>query len=237
MFFYIVFALALLVKRRFAVVAAASVFLVSFSVLLGPAPSASVAWLWAPPPSCCITYLAVPVTLEFVFGMMIALVYRAGIRVSIWVTISFFIVAFIWFSATIPSVARPYSAGIVAGLIVAAVSLSSLSSPKETLFIRCVLFLGDISYALYCTHLLSFSFVGWIVTKLAISPIDHAWAYFGAMLATGLVIAATTYLLFEKPTISVLKRFIERSRLQANAAIAKYAAVPQTLGKGARVRL
>jgi peptidoglycan/LPS O-acetylase OafA/YrhL len=73
-------------------------------------------------------------------------------------------------------------------------------------------FLGDISYSLYCTHLLSFSFVAWIVAELAIGPIGHAWAYMGVMLATGLVIAACTYLLFEKPTTDVLKRLIERPR-------------------------
>jgi len=75
--------------------------------------------------------------------------------------------------------------------------------------------------------------VAWIVAKLAISPVGHAWAYFAAMLATGLVIAAGTYLLFEKPTTNFLKRLIERPRLPASAAIA----VPQILGKGARSRL
>jgi peptidoglycan/LPS O-acetylase OafA/YrhL len=128
MFFYAVFAIALFAKQRFAVVAGASVFLVAFSVLLGP---------------------------------------------------------------------------------------------------RGVVFLGDISYALYCTHLLSFSFVAWIVAKLAISPVGHAWAYFGAMLATGLVIAVGTYLMFEKPTTDFLKRLIERPRLPVN-----YSAVPQSPGKG-----
>jgi peptidoglycan/LPS O-acetylase OafA/YrhL len=127
--------------------------------------------------------------------------------------------AFIWFAATIPSVPRPYSAGIAAALIVAAMALSLMSSPKGNPFVRGVVFLGDISYALYCTHLLSFSFVAWIVTKLAISPVGHAWIYFGAMLATGLVIAAGTYLMCEKPTTNFLKRVIERPRLPVNSAI------------------
>jgi exopolysaccharide production protein ExoZ len=231
MFFYAVFAIALLAKRRFAVVAGASVFLVAFSVVLGPAPSADN--LWGPPAASSVAYLADPIIIEFIFGMMIALVYRAGVRLSIWATLSLLIAAFMWFSATVPWVPRPFSAGIAAALIVAALSLSSMSSPKGNPFIRTVVFLGDISYALYCTHLLSFSFVAWIVAKLAISPVGHAWAYFAAMLATGLVIAAGTYLLFEKPTTNFLKRLIERPRLPATSAIA----VPQILGKGARSRL
>jgi exopolysaccharide production protein ExoZ len=225
MFFYAVFAIALLAKRRFAVVAGASVFLISFSVVFGPALSADNPW--GPPAASSIAYLADPVIIEFIFGMMIALVYRAGGRLSIWATMSLLIAAFIWFAATVPSVPRPYSAGIAAALIVAGLSLSSISSPKGSPLIRGVVFLGDISYALYCTHLLSFSFVAWIVAKLAISPVGHAWAYFGAMLATGLVIAVGTYLMFEKPTTNFLKRLIERPRLPVN-----YSAVPQSPGKG-----
>jgi exopolysaccharide production protein ExoZ len=230
MFFYTVFAIALLAKRRFAVVAGATVFLISFSAVLGPAPSA--ANLWSPPAASSIAYLADPVIIEFVFGMVIALIYRAGGRLSMLGTISLIIAAFIWFAATVPSVPRPYSAGITAALIVAGMSLSSMSSPKGSPFIRGVVFLGDISYALYCTHLLSFSFVAWIVTKLAINPVGHAWTYFGVMLATGLVIAAATYLMFEKPPTIFLKRLIERPRLPVNSANTKYSAVPQTLGKG-----
>jgi hypothetical protein len=54
----------------------------------------------------------------------------------------------------------------------------------------------------------------------------------GAMLGTGLVIAAGTYLVFEKPTTDFLKTLIKRPRLQVNSAIAKQSAVPQALGKG-----
>jgi exopolysaccharide production protein ExoZ len=230
MFFYAVFAIALLAKRRFAVVAGVSVFLVSFSVVFGPED----AGLWVhPPASSGVAYLAHPVIIEFVFGMMIALVYRAGGRFSMWATIGLITFAFIWLVTTTPSaLPRPYSAGVAAALIVAGVSLSSMSSPKRSHFIRCVVFLGDISYALYCTHLLTFSFVAWTVTNLAISPVGHALAYMGAMLSTGLVIAAGTYLVFEKPTTDFLKTLIKRPRLSVNSAIANHSAVPQTLGKG-----
>jgi exopolysaccharide production protein ExoZ len=230
MFFYAVFAIALLARRPFAVVAGVSVFLIAF-VILGPGRTAGI---WAPPASSSIAYLADPVVIEFVFGMIIALVYRAGVRLSMWATISLIIVAFIWLPQTIamPSVPRPFSAGIAAALIVAGMSLSSLPSPKASSLIRGAVFLGDISYSLYLTHLLSFSFVAWIVTQLVISPVGHAWMYFGAMLAIGLAVAAGTYLVFEKPTTNFLKRLIERPRLPVSSAITKYAAVPQPLAKG-----
>jgi exopolysaccharide production protein ExoZ len=216
MFFYAVFAIALLAKTRFAVVAWVSVFLISF-VALGPGPTSGP---WSPPASSSIAYLADPIIIEFVFGMVIALIYRAGGRVSIWATVSLIIVAFIWFAATIHSplfpaampLQRPYSAGIAAALIVAGMSLSSISSPKGNRLIRGVVFLGDISYSLYLTHILSFNFLAWIATKLAINPAGQSWTYFGAMLATGLLVAAGTYLLFERPTTNLLKRLIERPR-------------------------
>ena len=229
MCFYAVFTTALLAKRRFAVVAGVSVFLISFSAVFGPdAAGPSI----QPPASSGIAYLADPIIIEFVFGMMIALVYRAGRRLSMWATISLLAVGFIWLAATLPSLPRQYSAGIGAALIVAGVSLSSRSSPKDTPFVRGVVFLGDMSYALYCTHLLTFSFVAWTVANLAISPVGHAWTYMGVMLATGLVIAAGTYLMFEKPTTNFLKRLIKRPRLPVNSATTKYSAVLQTFGKG-----
>jgi exopolysaccharide production protein ExoZ len=66
MFFYVVFAIALFAKRRFAVVAGVTVFLILFSLLFGPddaGPSTQ------PPPSSGIAYyLADPIIIEFVFG-------------------------------------------------------------------------------------------------------------------------------------------------------------------------
>jgi exopolysaccharide production protein ExoZ len=208
MFFYTVFAVALLAKRRVVVVAGAGVFLIAFTVLFGGASG-----LWAHAPAASgIAYLADPIIIEFLFGMVIALVYRAGRRLPMWASVGLLMAGVIWLAATVPAVPRLYSSGIAAALIFAALSLSSMSSPKGAL-VRGVVFLGDISYSLYCTHLLSFSFVAWIVAGLAIGPIGHAWAYMGVMLAAGLVIAAATYLLFEKPTTELLKRLLARPRL------------------------
>jgi exopolysaccharide production protein ExoZ len=208
MFFYTVFAVALLAKRRIAVVAGAGVFLIAFTVLFGPAPGLSP----HAPAASGIAYLADSVIIEFLFGMVIALVYRAGGRLPLWATIGLLVAGVAWLAATAPAVPRLYSAGIAAALIVGAMSLSSMPSPKGNALVRGVVFLGDMSYSLYCTHLLSFSFVAWIVAQLALGPIDHAWAYMGVMLATGLVIAAGTYLLFEKPTTELLKRLLARPR-------------------------
>jgi len=226
MFFYAVFAIALFAKRRFVVVAGVTIFLISFSVLLGPdtaGPSTQ------PPPARGIVYLADPIILEFVFGMMIALVYRVGGRLSMWATISMITAGIIWLAATSATLPRLYSAGVAAALIVAGMSLSTKPSPRHSPFVRSVVFLGDMSYALYCTHLLTFSLVAWTVTNLAINPVGHAWAYMGAMLTAGLVVGAATYLAFEKPTTNLLKRMIEGPRQLVGSAIANYSAVSPSI--------
>ena len=168
--------------------------------------------------------------------MLIALLYRVGGRLPMWATISLIVVGFIWLAATI-LVPAAIQRRLRRSIIVAGMSLSSMPSPKRSPFIRGVVFLGDISYSLYCTHLLSFSFVAWIVTSLAISPVGHAWTYMGAMLTTGLVIAAGTYLMFEKPTTNLLKKLIKRPHLPVNSVIAKYRLSPKAYAPGDRSRL
>jgi peptidoglycan/LPS O-acetylase OafA/YrhL len=91
-------------------------------------------------------------------------------------------------------------------------TLSTKPSPRHSPIVRSVVFLGDMSYDLYCTHLLTFSLVAWTVTNHAINPFGHTWAYMGAMLTAGLVVGAATYLTFEKPTTNFLKRLIKRPR-------------------------
>jgi peptidoglycan/LPS O-acetylase OafA/YrhL len=136
-----------------------------------------------------------------------------------WATMRLIIVGIIWLAVSSPLLPRPYSAGVAAALIVAGMSLSSKPRPRYSPFVRSVVFLGDISYSLYCTHLLTFGLVAWTVTNLAISPLGHAWAYMAAMLTAGLVVGAATYLAFEKPTTNSVQKLIERPRSPMKSAI------------------
>jgi hypothetical protein len=157
---------------------------------------------------------------------MIALVYRAGGRLAMWATMRLIIVGIIWLAVSSPLLPRPYSAGVAAALIVAGMSLSSKPRPRYSPFVSSVVFLGDISYSLYCTHLLTFGLVAWTVTNLAISPLGHAWAYMAAMLTAGLVVGAATYLAFEKPTTNSVQKLIERPRSPMKSAIGIYSTNP-----------
>src|SRR5262249_15985950 len=183
LFFYPFFGVALFATGRFTVVATASVFLILF-FLRGPAPNAPSVGFFAPPASHSFAFLADPIIIEFIFGMIIALAYRAGARLSIQATIISIVAAVFWYALTVPDLPRQYSCGLAATLIVAATSLSSISRPKISRILGSVVFLGDISYALYLTHTLAFAFLAWIVAAFGINPFDHIWPYAGAMLAT-----------------------------------------------------
>src|SRR5262249_8551603 len=139
MFFYTVFAIALLAKRRVAVVAGASAFLIAFTLLFGPAPGLSP----HAPAASGIAYLADSIIIEFLFGMIIALVYRAGGRLPLWATIGLLVAGVVWLAATAPAVPRLFCAGIAAALIVDALSLYSVAGGKGRVVRGCVRWLTD----------------------------------------------------------------------------------------------
>jgi peptidoglycan/LPS O-acetylase OafA/YrhL len=208
MFFYSVFAIALLAGRRLAVVAGATFFLILF-LLLCRAPDAPVGFY--PPMSHSVAYLADPIIIEFAFGMLIALAYRAGARFSIPATSALIILAVVWLYG-VGTPWRVLGYGIPAALIVAGMSLSSMPAPKSGLIIAGCVLLGDVSYALYLTHQLSFDFLAWIAAALPINPFDHVWPYLGVMLVTALLIASATHFILEKPITKILQKLIEDRR-------------------------
>jgi exopolysaccharide production protein ExoZ len=177
MFFYLIFAVALLAKRRIVVAATASTFLVAFS--------------WLAPTTGAMAFFANPIIIEFVFGMWIALAYRANIRLPLWATIGTLAAGLVLFATVSPDVVmsnsnvpRQFSWGISAALIVAALALSSRARQDSTMT-NAVVFLGNISYALYLIHNITLSLLGQAANGIIA---DHVWFYSTAMLATCLIV-------------------------------------------------
>ena len=207
MFFYAVFAVALLAGKRTAVIGCAAAFLAALA-FLGPAPPSMPGFTVTSAKG--LAYLADPIILEFALGMMLALLYRANIRLRFEATVLLLALGTGWLAMTVEWMPRPYSCGIAAALIVGGPALCSVPSPGPgNLVARIGVFLGDISYSLYLTHFLSFAYVAWIATQLAINPLDYVWPYVVAMLGAAVLIASVMYLCFEKPVTKFLQKQAE----------------------------
>ena len=143
MFFYAVFALAIMLPRRNAVFAVTTLFalLVALGLLVRlPQPFA----FWFS-----------PIILEFCFGMLIALAWRDGWRLPRWASLLLIAAALAAYAASAvwgPFVAwRALEWGVPGAMLVAALALAK-ETPAPGPVARAFVFLGDASYSLYLVH-------------------------------------------------------------------------------------
>jgi peptidoglycan/LPS O-acetylase OafA/YrhL len=171
MFFYVAFAFALLAPTRFAAVAWAGAFLLFVAAL------PHIGW----------SAIGNTMLVQFVAGMVIGLIYRAGVRLPIWTTLGCVAIAFVLYVVATPSIIiwtlapgpgyvwtfpRTWAWGIPASLLIAGLSLSSVLAPQRGLIIAAIVFLGDASYALYLTHNLTYSLLGQWTAGHGINPLQ-----------------------------------------------------------------
>jgi len=191
MFFYLIFAVSLVLPRRWAVGAVTALFsaIVVMRVIGGPWP----AWF---------EFLGRPILLEFCFGMAIALVFLAGFRLPRIAAIGLFAAACasIVASSLLGADALAWRA-VVWGVPAAAVVLSVLSFQRPArigFFARAFAFLGDASYSLYLVHL-PIMLVVVRPLKRAIDPVSAPWLCVAILAVLPIVAAVATYLAFERP--------------------------------------
>jgi peptidoglycan/LPS O-acetylase OafA/YrhL len=145
MFFYVVFAFAMLAPLR-AGIAAMSVFFVALAII-GSTLSIHQTQL---------AFWTDPISLEFLFGVYVALAYRAGWRLKAPVAITFAGVALLLIGANLPErlgLALDIHAlrfGLPAALLIAAAALGP--EMPDSAAKRFMVALGDASYALYLCH-------------------------------------------------------------------------------------
>lgn len=197
MFFYVVFAIAIVLPRLQAVIAV-SVFFITIA--------AAGAVFALPLP---LSFWADPIILEFCFGMLIALSYRNGLRLSPAISWALGLAACVAFMRYPTSGSRVLFWGLPSAALVAALALSSHTwhpGPVGRFFGL----LGDASYSLYLVHGLVYAVVHWTLARwIDFSPFP--WVY--ALLAFLLAIAGglCSYLLFERPATRMLQRWIVRA--------------------------
>jgi exopolysaccharide production protein ExoZ len=207
MFFYMLFGCFVFLSRRRVVVVLSVIFvaLALVGLVFGPFPNPWAFW----------TY---PLIIEFPLGMMLALLYRDGVRISqtlYWILLAVAAAVLFW-SATqghfFGPNARPRLIvwGIPAFFIVTALVLPrkpTLTSP----FWRFWGFIGDASYSIYLIHPLTITIPRVLLAKY-VAPADAPWLYVGLMIVLAFVPGIVAYIWFEKPLLDYFQRKIEGDR-------------------------
>jgi peptidoglycan/LPS O-acetylase OafA/YrhL len=207
MFFYLVFGVALMAPRATWVVTVVAASLVAL-ILVGQFTT------YLPLP---IAYLADPIILEFVYGMMLAMIYRAGLRLSQSAATILLVAALLefgwfniaWFDCAASSssafnLPRWITYGVPAAQTVAALTLldRKLAFPYfETL--------GDASYALYLVHPAVIALVRAVATRGAVDPVAAPWLYFLGLVTLCIGAALLVHRWLEKPMTQGLKRRLD----------------------------
>ena len=201
MFFYVVFAGAILLPRNAAVAAVTALFLALAAI--GHA-------LALPQP---LAFWCDPIILEFCLGMLIALGLRAGLRwppAASYALAGAAIVAFALSARYGPAPIgwRLYEWGLPSAALVAACVLSRDDAMPGPIA-RAFGFLGDASYSLYLVHPLAI--LG--ARKTLMRWVDFSafpWAYAPLIFLGSIAAAIVTYLLFERPITRALQQRIAR---------------------------
>ena len=200
MLFYFAFGIAMWTRSRQASIAVAALVLVSL-ILIGltfdlPQP---------------LRYWSKPITLEFIYGMLIATAFRSDIRFTAPVGV---LIAALGLTLLIlfklgTGLASPPMRGILSGipaaLIVASAALTPLHKTDGRGW-KFALFWGGASYSLYLVHPLAFLIPKHVPGgRFGQLSVTHPYLGLAMLISGALVIAALTHLFFEKPITAVLR--------------------------------
>lgn len=207
-FFYVVFALALFMKRGLALLAGLFVLLAVIR------PAIPVTW-FVP------RFWTDPIILEFLGGIGLAIVYLRGHRLPFWGSLLLLLTAIAVFVLTErvePSaIRRVIHAGLPALMVCASLALSPEPASEPGFFRRALVLGGDSSYTLYLSH------------TFALNAALIAWRHAGSpqpaialTLACGAAIAASIlfYRMFERPMTDALHRLAGDRPVRGAAAVA-----------------
>ncbi|MEX0745426.1 MAG: acyltransferase [Phycisphaeraceae bacterium] len=194
MMFYVIFACALFARREITV-AIVSAVLVGLVIVNTLAPSLP-GWL---------EFWTDPIILEFVFGMGLALLFRAGLRLPRPVCYALVAVALAVFAMTVWGNKEPRLVmwGIPAAMVVASVALSDRTATIPSPIVQ----LGDASYALYLIHP-----VVYLMARVAAShglflqPAVTPWLYVFVVMLLSIAAAFALHYRAERPVTDFLKQ-------------------------------
>jgi peptidoglycan/LPS O-acetylase OafA/YrhL len=196
MFFYCLFAGALVARRTVAVGGLIALFvaLVLINTLSGGLPLPFGYWFD-------------PLILEFAFGMVIAVVYRSGfrlppvgVRLLLFAAVASFAMSF---TPWLPDLPRWIGWGIPSAFAVAALSLSS--SPLR---LAGATRLGDASYALYLIHPMVIAAARIGAQHGYLAPAKTPWLYLAGLVIACVALSVIIYERLERPLTAFCRRIL-----------------------------
>ncbi|MEA2879287.1 MAG: exopolysaccharide production protein ExoZ [Hyphomicrobiales bacterium] len=203
MFFYAVFAVAILLPRRLAVPVVTAVFVAL--VLLGRSVTLPLPF----------AFWANSIIWEFCLGMLIAYAYREGVRLPPAAAWALGIAACLGLAAMHnPPQAwgewRVFFWGLPSAALVASCALSE-STWRPRPAGRFFGLLGDASYSLYLVHPLTFPLVRWTVGR-GIDFSSVPWVYAGIAFLAAIAASIACYWVFERPITRALQRRLREAQ-------------------------
>jgi peptidoglycan/LPS O-acetylase OafA/YrhL len=196
-FFYAIFAGAVILSRQRAVVVIGILFtlIVAAGHLFAPLPQPFAYW-------------SDPIILEFCFGMILALAYLNGVRLPPAASYALLVGAILALAATaVRGIDLPWRTiewGLPATALLGGCVLSRQAA-RPGILGRSFWFLGNASYSLYLLHSIVFIVAGRILFN-HIGPAGGPWAWAALLFVLSLTAAALCYLFFEKPVTRALQR-------------------------------
>lgn len=201
-FFYIVFSIGLLFKRKFGVVLIVLMLLMIASLKFVVNVEGAM-----------FEFYSNPIIFEFVFGIFLAMCFLSGFRLPLLVSVCVVLLSIVLMvtlkSAGIASNYWSYRflwMGLPALLLCSGFVLSDVKDNNSSNGIRDFLsFMGDASYSLYLSHPFSLNLIAllWVKCKFG-TP----WLYVGISCFFSLLCAVFVYLWIEKPLVGFSSRLL-----------------------------
>lgn len=196
MFFYLVFALCMVLKPLVRLLLVPCVFVVIWLVgaagLVDEGP---------------FEYYCNPIIFEFVLGMVVALLVRRRWFLTPWIAglVGVCAAAALIYADLHHAPLRPLSFGLPAAVVI--YCMCSLEGKARTLRLPLFRLLGDASYSIYLTHVFSLAALRIVFLWGSDDSGPLASWFLLAAVSVSAIVGIVTYRLFEKPAIQLLERF------------------------------
>ena len=215
MFFYLFFAAVIWLQRQAAVVVLSLLFVIVVLAahLFGPLANPFAFW-------------GSSLILEFVFGMLVALLFQSGIKLPPWLAwaLVFFgigaslLIGYFQFNLDLYAVdQRVIEWGLPAAIVMAGLTLRRrpTSTHRADVVARTLSFLGDASYSLYLVHpftITSPRLINFGLHADGLTPPQDPWFYVFFQFFFAIVIGVLVHVAVEKPMTNVLRKWSRRKR-------------------------